>query len=299
MDNNPELTAGARGLWRWWPLRLVVFFFVLVALYAGAQICTFEIPKRIAALPEPAVMLAVGIIGAFVLILVYRLLVRWTERRPATELGAPRAISHLVGGAIIGFVLFASVYAVLWAYGAVTFNGWNGANGLAATATASLLAGVGEELVFRGAVYRLFEEGFGTLVALILSGALFGLIHAANKGATLESTVAIALEAGILLGAAYALTRSLWLPIGLHFGWNFTEGGIFGAAVSGGKSHGLVNANLSGPPLISGGEFGPEASLAAVGICLIAAVVMLVLAAQRGNWKPLSFRFRTAAQVRP
>ena len=63
-----------------------------------------------------------------------------------------------------------------------------------------------------------------------MSFTFFGLIHAANKGATLESTLAIALEAGILLAASYILTRSLWLPIGLHFGWNFTEGGIFGAA---------------------------------------------------------------------
>src|SRR5581483_7760086 len=105
-----------------------------------------------------------------------------------------------------------------------------------------------------------------------------------------ESSAAIALEAGILLAAAYLLTRSLWLPIGLHFGWNFTEGGIFGAAVSGNGAKGLINTSLSGPQLLSGGAFGPEASVAAVGVCLVAAVVMLVLAARRGEWRPLRLR---------
>ena len=285
--------TGPRGIWRLWPLRFVVFFFVLIALYAGSQILTFVLPPKQAILPALTFALIAAVVGAVVLVIGYRLLVRWTEHRAAGELGAARALPHFIGGALIGFVLFASVYAILWAYGAVKFNGWNVSSALAMEAAAALLAGIGEELIFRGGVFRLIEEGFGTLIALVLSGALFGAIHAANPGATLESSAAIALEAGILLAAAYLLTRSLWLPIGLHFGWNFTEGGIFGAAVSGGKSHGLINATLSGPQLITGGAFGPEASLPAVCVCVIAAIVMLVLAIQRGEWKGLRFRFRT------
>jgi hypothetical protein len=92
-----------------------------------------------------------------------------------------------------------------------------------------------------------------------------------NSGATTVSTVAIALEAGVLLGAAYAACGSLWLPIGLHFGWNFTEGGVFGVAVSGRKAGaGIVNMPLSGSALWTGGQFGPEASLVAVAVCLVA-----------------------------
>jgi hypothetical protein len=150
-------------------------------------------------------------------------------------------------------------------------------------------------MVFRGVVFRLFEEGFGTTVAVLISGALFGAIHAGNPGATLASSAAIAVEAGVLLAAAYALTRSLWVPIGLHFAWNFTEGGIFGAAVSGGKIHSILVFPLHGPDYLTGGAFGPEASIVAVGVCLTAAIVMLVLAAQRGEWKPLRFRLRSAA----
>ena len=66
----------------------------------------------------------------------------------------------------------------------------------------------------------------------------------------------IVLEAGVLLGLAYAATRSLWLPIGLHFGWNFTEGGIFGASVSGRAYHGMFKFSLSGSDILTGGAFG-------------------------------------------
>ena len=294
MIGDSENISGVRGAWRWWPLRFLVLFAVFLFLYAGCQIATIILAKNLPpSIPQPLFAIGVAAVGAIMMILAYRVLIRWTERRPASELGASHAILQLIGGAIIGFVLFASVYAVLWAYGAVTFKGWNAPDGMAAAAGMALLSGVGEEIIFRGVVYRLFEEGLGTLIAIVLSGALFGLIHAANKGATLESTLAIALEAGILLAASYILTRSLWLPIGLHFGWNFTEGGIFGAAVSGGHMKGLINAPLSGPVSLTGGAFGPEASLPAVGICLVAALVMLVLAATRGQWKPLSFRFRS------
>src|SRR5262249_39839900 len=116
--------------------------------------------------------------------------------------------------------------------------------------------------------------------------SVFGLLHAANPGATVVSTVAIALEAGALLGMAYAASRSLWLPIGLHFGWNFTEGGLFGAAVSGGHSQGVINSTIAGPALVTGGLFGPEASVIAVAVCLFATVVLSVSAVRRGRWRP-------------
>jgi hypothetical protein len=147
-------------------------------------------------------------------------------------------------------------------------------------------AGVGEELAFRGVIFRMTEERLGTAAALIISSLLFGLVHAANPGATLVSTAAIALEAGGLLGMAYSASRSLWLPIGLHFGWNFTEGGIFGTAVSGGQSHGLVDSVLSGPTLMTGGSFGPEASVIAVVVCLAATVTLGLWTARHGRWRP-------------
>lgn len=119
----------------------------------------------------------------------------------------------------------------------------------------------------------------------MVSAALFGLLHALNPGATATSTAAIALEAGILLAAAYAVTRNLWFPIGLHLGWNFTEGGIFGVAVLGGPAaKGIFSVSLAGPRLLTGGRFGPEASLMAIAVCLAAAAVLLILTVRNGGW---------------
>ena len=137
----------------------------------------------------------------------------------------------------------------------------------------------------RGVVFRRLEQGLGTTIALVISAVLFGLMHAGNRGATWISTLAIVLESGVLLGLAYTATRSLWLPIGLHFGWNFTEGGIFGAAVSGGQNTGLIVAPLSGSPLITGGAFGPEASLAALIVSLCASTALACYVVREGAWR--------------
>jgi membrane protease YdiL (CAAX protease family) len=283
----------ALGLWRFWPLRFVLFFVVLIGAYIGCQLLPKLIGPHVTFLPAyiPAIVLA--LLSLAVLITVYRLLVQWTEKRAASELSAHRALASFAGGAAIGIALFCAVIAVLAVYGGAHIGGVTGYDGLVKAAAASLVAAVGEEIAFRGSVYRLLEEGFGTLIAIAISGAMFGLLHAGNHGATTASTLAIALEAGILLAAAYVLTRSLWLPIGLHFGWNFTEGGIFGAAVSGGKSHGLIATSFSGPDWLTGGAFGPEASVPAVILCVIAAMILLAFALRRGEWKPMRLRLAT------
>ena len=234
------------------------------------------------------------LLGVAVLVTVYRLLVRLTEKRAAAELSAARAVPLFTCGTIVGVALFCGVIAVSIAYHVASVGGVVGYNAVINMGAMALLAGVGEEIAFRGGVYRLLEEGFGTTIAIILSGALFGLLHWANPGATAMSALAIALTAGVLLAAAYVLTRSLWLPIGIHFGWNFTEGGIFGAAVSGGKSHGLFTTVFAGPDWLTGGKFGPEASLTAVIICVTVAAALLAVAIRRGEWKPLRFRLATA-----
>lgn len=226
------------------------------------------------------------------LAILYALLVRLFEGRWPRELALRPGAGQLAVGAAIGFGLFSAVYAVLTVLGVASWQGFNGFGGVAPMLLLAITAGVGEELLFRGVVFRLLEESFGTLVALALSAALFGLMHAGNPGATTVSTVAIALEAGVMLAAAYAWTRNLWLPIGIHLAWNFTEGGVYGAAVSGGKSQGMFSVALSksASPLITGAAFGPEASLVALAICLCAGAAFLVAAVRAGRWRKTSFR---------
>lgn len=288
-DGIMEARSGKMALW---PLRFVVLFAATMGLLLANHFLELLLLRHRGALPEDLVLAIGAAIAVALTILVYRLLVRWTEHRNVAELGKSGSISLTAMGIAIGMLLFAAVFACLLVFGAATIQGIGTTGALMAPFAPAASAAVGEEIIFRGVAYRLFEEGFGTSVAVLLSGALFGLLHIANPGATAESTMAIALEAGILLAAAYALTRSLWFSIGLHFGWNFTEGGIFGTSVSGGKvTTGLIATHVSGPNYLTGGLFGPEASLPAVIVCLAAALVMLVLAARRGKWKSIRLRW--------
>ena len=198
---------------------------------------------------------------------------KWIERRAPAELAIHRALPELATGTLAGLGLFCIVMGILWAAGVYHPEGWSAHALLARGFLFALLAGILEEILFRGLLFRLFSKIVGTWGALLLTSALFGLAHAANHGATVSSSLAIALEAGILLGTAYAATSRLWLPIGLHVGWNFTEGSLFGMTLSGNNmGSGLLRGSLSGPPILTGGEFGPEASIVAVIVCMAAAL---------------------------
>jgi len=272
-------------------LRLLVMAVVVIAVYVGLQVVARLAAPHIAPLlPKTWLNPAVAIVCGVVLIGAYRLMVRWLEGRRADELAFGPGLSLVPIGVVAGFGLFCTVFCALLIAGHAVWGGFAGTKGVMTAAAAALAAAVFEELVFRGVLFRIVEDSLGTLVAVILSAAIFGLLHGANPGATPVSTAAIALEAGVLLAAAYAATRSLWFPIGLHFGWNFTEGGIFGAAVSGGQSHGLLNVRFTGTDLWTGGAFGPEASIIAVGICLVFAAVLLWVAARGGRWIAPRFR---------
>src|SRR5664279_838537 len=168
--------------------------------------------------------------------------VRWIERRQASELLAAAGFKEFAAGLALGLALFTTLMLLLWMFGVYRPSGWRSAAPLAGGLLLALLAAILEEIVFRGFLFRLSAKLLGTWGALALTSALFGAAHSFNPGATVGSSIAIALEAGVLLGAAYALTQRLWLPIGLHLGWNFAEGSIFGMSVSGGKTKGSLIA---------------------------------------------------------
>jgi membrane protease YdiL (CAAX protease family) len=217
----------------------------------------------------------------------YVLLVRWVERRAPEELTS-RVLRGTACGLAGGTLLITSVMTGLWLFGAYQVTGFNAG---AAWVGPLLLAGLGtaiaEEIVFRGVLLRISEEGLGSAAALGLSALLFGALHLGNPNATPWSSLAIALEAGVLLGLVYQVWRSLPVCIGVHLAWNFLEGTVFGSAVSGsmGKSSFIVG-ELRGPTWLSGGVFGIEASVLTVGISLAVSLVLFALARQRGHWVP-------------
>ena len=233
----------------------------------------------------------------------YILASRLIERRTPTELAVNRALPEGAAGIVIGFLLFAFVMAILLAVGVYHPAGWGTTSGLANGFSFAVMAAITEEILFRGLLFRLSSKLVGTWGALIITSALFGLAHKANPGATIGSSVAIALEAGVLLGAAYAATQRLWLPIGLHIGWNFTEGPLFGMTLSGNKmTEGVLRGSLSGPGIMTGGAFGPEASIVAVMVCLVAALYFLwrivkLHRAEPAMWDKLAGQKRSGTEM--
>ncbi|MBQ0988628.1 CPBP family intramembrane glutamic endopeptidase [Micromonospora sp. H61] len=228
--------------------------------------------------------LVMGALTAVLGVVVYRWVVRRTERREPTELGLDGRGGKLGRGTLIGFAMFAAVIATIAFLDGYRVEGWGSPTGALGLLGFMAAAAVTEELLFRGVLFRIVEERTGTWIALALTGVVFGAIHLANPDATLWGATAIAIEAGFMLAACYAATRNLWVPIGLHFGWNFAAGGIFSVVVSGnGESKGLLEASTSGPVALSGGDFGPEGSLYAVLAGVVLTVVFLWLAKRRGH----------------
>jgi hypothetical protein len=138
-----------------------------------------------------------------------------------------------------------------------------------------------EEVTFRGYPLHRLMEAVGTPAAVAITSSLFGLAHLRNPHASLWGAVNTA-EIGVLLALAYVRTRSLWLPWGIHFGWNAALGLGYGLVVSGYSEFSvLVTGSAQGPRWLTGVEYGIEASLTATVVNLAAIVVLVALVKQR------------------
>jgi membrane protease YdiL (CAAX protease family) len=275
------------------PLRLVLMLIVQLAALIGVQVLhVLVFAKYTSPVADELLTLGacVGLLG------VYSGLVLVFESRQPGELSLRPGVRWAGLGLVLGFGLFVAVYAVLSVAGVAAWAGFQGFSGVPPMLLMAVMSGIGEELAIRGVLFRVVEDSVGTTAALVVSAVIFGLLHAVNPGATVLSTVAIVLEAGVMLAAAYAWSRNLWLPIGLHFAWNFTEGGVFGAAVSGGAGKGVFAVALSphASALVTGGTFGPEASLVAVVLGVVLAAVFIIAARRSGHWRPPTWRMMLA-----
>ena len=169
----------------------------------------------------------------------------------------------LWGGVAIGALFCCAVTGILAAIGAYRASYANPHWGMIVVNLCFyFIVACGEEVMFRGLLFRLIDERFSFWWAIGISSLLFGFAHIFSPGSTVWSSLAIAVEAGVFFGAAYKYAGTLWLPIGIHWAWNFTQGNVFSLAVSGGgDEESIMNATLTGPDIITGGTFGPEASI--------------------------------------
>ena len=269
----------ARRIVLHWVVRLLITWFgfglMTAALVAGLQAMSVEISP----------IASVGVLSVCALLAVFAV-TRLIERRNPAEIGLDlrRFVMDWLKGAGVGAAYLCAAVGILALLGGyriagVAFAGQALAGGL----LLHFLVGVFEETLFRGILFRFLEEGFGSWIALTLTALFFGFSHLSNPNATVWSAIAIALEAGILFGAVYMATRSLWVAMGLHTAWNFLQGTIFGVAVSGNgaPTDSLFRPLIQGNPWLTGGAFGIEASVIALVLGLGLGIYFIVQAVRQ------------------
>ena len=241
-------------LWKWVLLLLLALFLAFVGMALLEMLAS---PSG-----HPVLML----LGAAALVFLYYGGVRVVELRTPSDLPLKRLLPDTGLGLLIGAGFMACVVGVIAATGCASIASaafqWME---LLTVFLFFLCIAVAEEVMFRGVLFRWIDERFGLWPALIVSSLIFGFMHILQPNATVWSSLAIAIEAGLMLGAAYKWTGTLWLPIGIHWAWNFVQGNVFGIAVSGSDAGpSFFRTTVQGPDIVTGGAFGAEASIVAV-----------------------------------
>ena len=215
----------------------------------------------------------------------YIYLFRWYEKRPVEELSGSSFLEYGLMGFLGGILLQSLFIFFIYAGGTYLVNAVNSASVLVKPFAFALTAGFVAEIIIIGIVFRLWELQAGTLVALLTFIVLFALLHINAKGATFISVMATAMNAGLLLLASFIYSRSLWLPVFLHVGWDFAEPGIFGGInPSTSLTQSLLTSKIDGNSLLTGGVSGPQDSLPSMLFCLFLGLMFLVLAKRKGNF---------------
>jgi membrane protease YdiL (CAAX protease family) len=210
------------------------------------------------------------------------LLAHYLDKRAISTIGFmfhSRWLKEYMLGVLIGFVLVSILFLFEFGMGFLTVKLNNISSSLLMniflySLIIIIFQSAFEELCFRGYVFQNFIEGTNAFIATAILSALFGIAHLANPNSSWVAAFNIT-AGGVLLALCYIRTKSLWLPSGLHFGWNFFMGRIYSLPVSGGKSADtLLIIQRKGPTWLTGGDFGPEAGIPA--LIIIIALCFLI-----------------------
>jgi uncharacterized protein len=265
------------------PVTKIIIGLVSVAVTVSLMQFGIKALLDLTGLDEDIKNLVGAVMVAGVALITYIFLFRLYEKRKIDELSTTHLGQNSVIGFFIGFAILSVAILIMYFGKAYKILSINPVSFLVPALAIGISSAVFEEIIFRGIIFRIAEEKLGSIWALIISSSFFGFAHLFNQNSTIFSALAITIEAGLLLGAAYIYSKNLWLPIFIHFAWNFSEGGIYGAIISGnGLSKSWINCKISGPELLTGGAFGPENSLQALILGLIAGILFL-LAAKKQN----------------
>lgn len=218
---------------------------------------------------------------------------RFLDKQPIESLGLKvslQALFDVLTGFGITFLQMGLIFLLMRWLGWLTFEGFAWEFDPIGTVIRNVLlffgvfvlVGWNEELLSRGYHLQTIASGTNLVWGVVISSGIFGLLHLANPGANFASTVGIFL-AGIYLAYGYVRTKQLWLPIGLHLGWNFFEGVGFGFPVSGLDIYPLTRIQVTGPDLWTGGVFGPEAGLIVLPALLLGGLLVYFYSKNRNG----------------
>jgi membrane protease YdiL (CAAX protease family) len=263
--------------------KMIVGVIVIIALVAFVEwLRSFLLDKTNLSTDTKAIIVAVAEAG--IATAGYILLFRTYEKRRIHELSTAKLINNAIIGFLTGIILQSLFILIIYLVGTFLVVNVNPVSILLGPFAFALTAGFVAEIILIGIVFRLLEEQTGTVIALIIFVILFAVLHVNAKGATFVSVGATAMQAGFMLPAAYVFRRSLWLPIFLHFGWDFAEPGIFGGInPSSSLTQGLLTSKIAGNSLFTGGETGPQNSLSSLLLCLLLGIIFLLLAKRKNN----------------
>lgn len=234
-------------------------------------------------LPKDNLVAWPNLVAALACALGYWAYVKRVERREVTELSGSGALAEWSRGAGLGVLLGLLTLAPLWALGVYRIEGFGDGFQLISQAPEMLLVSVFEELLIRGAIFRLAEQAWGSRRALVLSTGIFVAAHLPGEISLLGVLVTAA--ASLAFTAAFQVSRRLWWPIGMHFAWNYLFSAVFSVPVSGHEAKGWLHGSLDGPEWLSGGAYGVEASAMALLVWAVAGALLLRQAHTRGRFK--------------
>jgi hypothetical protein len=246
-------------------------------------------------LTKDVINLIVSIISTILAVVAYIYLYKFYEKRKITEFSNNGIGKNLSLGILLGVILQSLTILVIYIKGGYSIISINPILYIIPSFAMAFSSAIFEEILFRGIIFRITEEKLGSYIALIISALIFGALHLTNPNSSVSAGIGLAIQAGLLLAAAYIYSRNLWFPIAIHFAWNFTQSAIFGASVSGNAmSKTLITSKISGAEWFTGGQFGPEGSIQATVFCLIATIILLILSHKKGNIIKPYWRITTA-----
>jgi len=223
------------------------------------------------------------LVSGFLIIIIYYLVFKTLEKRKLYELALDTFGKDLSIGILTGFGLISLCMLILYVLGYYEVSGINSLSSILLPLTLLISAALLEEVVFRGVIYRILEERFGTNIALF-QALIFGLVHYANVNATISS-VWFVIMLGIVLSLMYTYTEKLWLPFFFHLSWNFAQT-VYGTTLSGDTNfNALLIGKFNGPTFFVGSEFGIEDSFFSFLFITLLAIYLYWLCNKKGKLK--------------